>query len=263
MSYTYVNVDSCLYVSIALLVSAIVAVISRIALRARGLQNARIVWSNHLDDLFCLLALVPTIGISTVMLYGRWTSQAVSVFESSLNNATGAGKGVVGSHNEPSDIDDWINSTTPTLIVLEKVSAVPRQKFRYTHCGSALTSIQLVYIMFVMQPLALGFTKLAFLFFYRRIFVWSGFQRVSLVFVIITVGFIIAFLFGFVFDCRLNFSANWGSLASIGEKCPFGFQPTIIFTVIDAALDFCILLLPMPCVSLSNIPYEKDIDHLS
>jgi hypothetical protein len=105
-----------------------------------------------------------------------------------------------------------------------------------------------------MQPLALGFTKLAFLFFYRRIFVWAGFQKTSLVFIILTASFTLAFFFGFIFDCRLNFAANWGSLASIGENCPFGFQATIIFTVIDAALDLFILLLPLPWVWISEIP---------
>jgi hypothetical protein len=114
--------------------------------------------------------------------------------------------------------------------------------------------LQLVYIIFIMQPLALGFTKLAFLFFYRRIFVWAGFQKISLVFIILTASFTLAFFFGFIFDCGLNFAANWGSLASIGEKCPFGFQATIIFTIIDAALDFFILVLPLPWVCFPRVP---------
>lgn len=107
--------------------------------------------------------------------------------------------------------------------------------------------------MFIIQPLALGFTKLAFLFFYRRIFVWGSFQKTSLVFIIVTVAFTLAFFIGFIFDCRLNFAANWGSLASIGENCPFGFQATIVFTIIDAALDFFILLLPLPWVSMLSL----------
>lgn len=36
--------------------------------------------------------------------------------------ALGAKKGIVGSHNDPSNIEDWITTTTPTLIILEKVS---------------------------------------------------------------------------------------------------------------------------------------------
>jgi hypothetical protein len=116
-----------------------------------------------------------------------------------------------------------------------------------------------VYIIFIMQPLALGFTKLAFLFFYRRLFTWRSFQRVSLGFIFLTIGFIIAFFFGFVFDCRLNFSANWGSLASIAENCPFGFEATIAFTVIDAFFDLCILILPLPWVISSQLPVSRKL----
>lgn len=115
-----------------------------------------------------------------------------------------------------------------------------------------LTLWQCVYMIFIMQPLAIGLTKLAFLFLYRRIFTWPGFQWTSLVFVILTVAFTIAFFFGFIFDCRLNFAANWGSLASISENCPFGFEATIVFTVLDAVFDLCILLLPLPWVSLDE-----------
>lgn len=110
-----------------------------------------------------------------------------------------------------------------------------------------------------MQPLAIGFTKLAFLFLYRRIFTWPSFQWTSLVFIILTVGFIIAFFFGFIFDCRLNFAANWGSLASIAENCPFGFEATIAFTVLDAFFDLCILILPLPWVSLDERYLKEDL----
>jgi hypothetical protein len=139
---------------------------------------------------------------------------------------TGSAKGIIGSHNDASNIENWITSTTPTLVILEK----------------------LVYITFILQPLALGFIKLAILFFYRRIFTIRSFQLTSLAFVIVTIGWMLAFFFGFVFTCRLNFAANWGSLASIAENCPFGFLPTIVFTVLDAWLDLCILVLPLPWV---------------
>ncbi|KAI4621303.1 uncharacterized protein J4E87_006931 [Alternaria ethzedia] len=59
--------------------------------------------SKHLDDLFCLLALIPTIGVSTVLIYG-------------------AAKGIIGGHNDPSNIEGWIYSTTPDLVILEKAS---------------------------------------------------------------------------------------------------------------------------------------------
>lgn len=121
MSYTYVNVKSCLYTTIALLTLAIVAVFSRIALRARTARKAvDIAWGKHLDDLFCLLALVPTIGVSVVLIYGM--SESEHSIASILTRVPGAKKGIVGNHNDPTNIEGWIMDTTPTLVILEKVS---------------------------------------------------------------------------------------------------------------------------------------------
>ncbi|KAH7094515.1 hypothetical protein FB567DRAFT_556105 [Paraphoma chrysanthemicola] len=219
MSYTYINVKSCFGTAVALVVLVVVTTTLRIALRWRAASKIMdIIWSKHLDDLFCLLALPPTIGIAIVLCYG-------------------AKKGIIGSHNEPDHIEDWITSTTPTLIILEKC----------------------VYVIFILQPLALGLIKLSFLFFYRRIFVSTGFQRTSLVFVTLTVCWMLAFFLGDIFDCRLNFAANWGSLASIAENCPFGFEATIAFTISDAAFDICILLLPLPWIMRLHMPKARKL----
>jgi hypothetical protein len=72
MSYTYVNVDSCFYTSVALLTLAILAVCLRITLRAKSARKSRvIIWRQYLDELFCLLALIPTIGVSAVLIHGK------------------------------------------------------------------------------------------------------------------------------------------------------------------------------------------------
>ncbi|KAI4938271.1 hypothetical protein J4E85_000710 [Alternaria conjuncta] len=219
MGYTYINVTSCLATGIALTVLTVLFVTLRIGVAIQKAGKSRETrLSKHLDDLFCLLALIPTIGVSTVLIYG-------------------AAKGIIGGHNDPSNIEGWIYSTTPDLVILEKC----------------------VYMIFIMQPLAIGFTKLAFLFLYRRIFTWPGFQWTSLVFIVLTVAFTIAFFFGFIFDCRLNFAANWGSLASIAENCPFGFEATITFTVLDAVFDLCILLLPLPWIWRLQMPTVRKI----
>jgi len=39
-----------------------------------------------------------------------------------LTRVPGAKKGIVGSHNDPTNIEGWIMETTPTLVILEKVS---------------------------------------------------------------------------------------------------------------------------------------------
>ncbi|KAJ6278946.1 hypothetical protein J3E71DRAFT_355930 [Bipolaris maydis] len=219
MGYEYINVTSCLATGIALTAATVIVVSLRLGVAGHKANRFRDAgFSKHLDDFFCLLALLPTIGVSSVMIYG-------------------AAKGIIGGHNGPSNVEGWINSTTPELVILEKC----------------------VYMIFIMQPLAIGFTKLAFLFLYRRIFTWPSFQWTSLVFVILTVAFTIAFFIGFIFDCRLNFAANWGSLASIAENCPFGFEATIAFTVLDAFFDLCILLLPLPWIWRLQMPTIRKI----
>lgn len=38
-----------------------------------------------------------------------------------LTTVSGSAKGIIGAHNDASNIENWITSTTPTLVILEKV----------------------------------------------------------------------------------------------------------------------------------------------
>lgn len=60
----------------------------------------------------------------------------------------------------------------------------------------------------------------------------------------------VAFSIGLFFDCGANIAANWGSLEEIGAQCPFGFLPTIIYTILDACFDLFVLVLPIPWVMM-------------
>jgi hypothetical protein len=72
MSYTYINVTSCLVTGILLTALTVLAVAARLGVAAQKAVKAKDAhFSKHLDDLFCLLALVPTIGVSTVLIYGK------------------------------------------------------------------------------------------------------------------------------------------------------------------------------------------------
>ncbi|KAL3426737.1 hypothetical protein PVAG01_00246 [Phlyctema vagabunda] len=172
-----------------------------------------------LDEVFCVLALIPMVATGILI-------------------AVGAGKEVIGGHSSPDDVEGWITTVTPSFEYLEKI----------------------VYIVFIMQPLALGFIKLSFLFFYRRIFEGRTYRIISWALIYIVIGWTIAFFFGFLFDCQLDFAANWSSLANISEVCGFGFKPTIVFTILDALLDFIILLLPIPYVMRLQMPLQKKLE---
>ncbi|OJD35321.1 plasma membrane protein pth11-like protein [Diplodia corticola] len=215
---SYVNRESCLAAGIALAVLALLAVSVRIAYRFKANHKlSHVRFLNYLDDIFCLLALIPTIGTAVVLVYGAQVN-------------------VLGQHNDASNVQNWITTTTPDLVLLEKF----------------------VYMVFVMQPLAIGFIKLSFLFFYRRIFfVYKSFQVVSLILVAITVAWIMAFFFGFTFACGINFATNWASLSEIEQKCGFGFMATVVYSILDAALDFIILILPFPWIWQLQMPTAR------
>jgi hypothetical protein len=81
MGYEYINVTSCLATGIALTAATVLAVIARLAVAAQKAVKSRDArFSKHLDDLFCLLALLPTIGVSTVMIYGMIQSKCSQAF---------------------------------------------------------------------------------------------------------------------------------------------------------------------------------------
>lgn len=101
-----------------------------------------------------------------------------------------------------------------------------------------------------LQPLVLCLIRLAVIFFCRRIFfAHRSFRIASAIMAGIVVAFTVCFFFGQLFDCGTNFAANWGSLSYIAQHCPFGFMATVVYTILDAALDLAVLVLPLPWVS--------------
>lgn len=139
----------------------------------------------------------------------------------------GAAKGSIGAHSEELEGQRWITSVTPKWVILSKV----------------------VWVVLFLQPLALGFVKLSVVFFCRRLIVGRAFDIVSWTLVVTIACWMAVFFFGLFFDCGVEFAANWGSLSHIAARCPFGFMPTIIYTILDSVLDLAVLILPLPWVS--------------
>lgn len=65
-----------------------------------------------------------------------------------------------------------------------------------------------------------------------------------------------------LFDCGTNIKANWASLGEIARKCSFGFLPTIIYTILDACLNFLVLILPILRVFRLEWPLSKRLQVL-
>lgn len=138
----------------------------------------------------------------------------------------------MGGHSSPQDAEDWFTTAGPAWIILAKT----------------------FWVVFFLQPLQLGLIRLAILFLYRRFFArYRSFNIVSWTLIAIVTGWTITFFIGLLFDCGSKFSANWGSLGEIAEQCPFGFLPTVIYTIMDACLDLIVLILPIPWIFQLNL----------
>ncbi|EKG13575.1 hypothetical protein MPH_09271, partial [Macrophomina phaseolina MS6] len=149
----------------------------------------------------------------------------------------GAAKGSIGAHSEELEGQRWITSVTPKWVILSKV----------------------VWVVLFLQPLALGFVKLAAVFFCRRLIVGRAFDIASWSLIALIVCWMTVFFFGLFFDCGTDFAANWGSLSHIAARCPFGFMPTIIYTILDAALDLAVLVLPLPWIIKLRTPWSRKL----
>jgi hypothetical protein len=104
-----------------------------------------------------------------------------------------------------------------------------------------------------MQIISMGFVKLSFVFFFRRIFVVgkarSRFHVISLLVAITTGLWCIAFFLWFLFSCRSHFAARWTTIKTLGTYCPTDDMSDLALAISDMITDVMVLSLPIPMVS--------------
>lgn len=64
----------------------------------------------------------------------------------------------------------------------------------------------------------------------------------------ITAAWTVAFEFAAIFDCKTDFSANWGSIAELKASCDDSFSELVAYSISDVIIDIFILILPIPLV---------------
>ena len=103
-----------------------------------------------------------------------------------------------------------------------------------------------------MDTLGLGFVKLSFVFFYRRIFaVGNRSQPVNILTILVntlTVAWTIAYFFAILLGCKGHFRALWKSEKAVMSSC--GKIPEILLSlsISDFVMDIVIFVLPVPMV---------------
>ena len=91
--------------------------------------------------------------------------------------------------------------------------------------------------------------KLAFLFFYRRIFRGRAFNIVSWTMIAIVVAWAIAFFIAILASCGSSIRTNFSTLGELKAKCVDTFVVLICLAVFDVAVDLSIMIFPIPLVS--------------
>ena len=104
-----------------------------------------------------------------------------------------------------------------------------------------------------MQILAMGFIKLSFVFFFRRIFITGGsnvFHVISSAVILTITIWMLSFFFWFFFSCGTNFSSRWTTVRTLHTDCPTDIKSDLALAISDFLTDVLVLTLPIPMVSI-------------
>ncbi len=109
-----------------------------------------------------------------------------------------------------------------------------------------------------MQIVSLGFIKLSFIMFYRRIFctgkrTWFSISTVVMGSLIIA--WTATFFFVFLFYCGRHPSKEWGTVVDIITYCPNALSDQLALGISDSIMDVFIITMPIPVVCLSGSWY--------
>lgn len=103
----------------------------------------------------------------------------------------------------------------------------------------------------MLLPLALGCTKMSFLFFYKRIFAINRIGTTNILLIGMLV-FIFLWMVGFLltalFQCKLDFWAAWTSPMTQVEHCISQPKQALALTITDFSTDIIIIIMPIPLV---------------
>ncbi|KAI1129773.1 plasma membrane protein Pth11-like protein [Nemania abortiva] len=170
-------------------------------------------------------------------------------------------------------LDDWLVVPATLFVIgigISLVYGVARNAVGYpirippeladnafaAHTDQLSTVGRVQWAFLLLLPLTLGCIKLSFLLFYARIFsihkdsLRNRFLQILIAFVVVwTVGFFISKLF----DCGVNFWANWGSTLEFKTLCPQTMLVTVIFCVTDFVIDVIIICWPIPLILKLNL----------
>ncbi|KXT05877.1 hypothetical protein AC578_340 [Pseudocercospora eumusae] len=153
----------------------------------------------------------------------------------------GAQMRFVGGHTLDESQEEFLHTMEERQIMLEKFE----------------------YAFWIGHVLAIGFIKLTFLFFFRRIFKGRGFRTVfdyvnwSLI-GLVTV-WTIAYVFLEIFMCGLNFDAAWTTVYALRHYCMNTFALLTSCAITSFAMDLACLAVPLIMVSTLRMSFKRKL----
>lgn len=199
---------------------------------------------------FVLAAGAAFLAVDTVLVGLRFYTRSVQV-----------------SHVGP---DDWFSLLS--LLFLVGLSScfivgVGRQLLGYPTTPAKYTQMQQLEFAFQsMQVLTVGFAKLSFIFFYRRIFVvkrnqgifhWTTVAVATIVSMWMTATFLT-----YIFDCGSHFTYIWASKDLQETYCLKGLEDENAVAISDFLTDVIVFVLPIPMVLRLHMTMQRKISVL-
>ncbi|KAK8080940.1 hypothetical protein PG997_008758 [Apiospora hydei] len=180
---------------------------------------------------------------------------------------------------QPLKVDDWILIPAALLtlgISIAMVYGVSRKAIGYPYeippeaQGNALfvtteqisLAGQIQWTFYLLLPLALGCTKMSFLFFYKRVFAIdrTGATNVLLVGMIVLVSmWMTGFFLTSLFQCKLEFGAAWESPIAQIQHCISQPKQALALTVTDFITDIVIISIPIPLIWRLHLKPAKKV----
>jgi len=163
--------------------------------------------------------------------------------------------------------DDWLALASLIFtigIAVCLIVGVHMRTFGYpTTQTSGIETEKFEYAFQPLQILAVGFTKLSFVFFYRRIFVEGrtkkAFNIVTILIACLISLWMAGFFLQYIFQCGSHFSAAWGPHEVSLVECLQGLKAENAVAISDFLTDVIVLALPVPMVLRLHMTASRKI----
>ncbi|KAI9660398.1 MAG: hypothetical protein M1821_009748 [Bathelium mastoideum] len=176
-------------------------------------------------------------------------------------------------------IDDWL--TIPALVLLIAMAGfllwgvheksigypTPRPPDSTDNLAYPSRNMRIVGIAefanYILGLIQLACVKCSIIFFYRRIFCSHNkatiFSFITIITIMIIIGWVIGFEFATIFQCGLKFSSAWYDGLEYEENCPHVDWKNGALGIVDFIIDVWVVLMPIPFIWRLHLSWGRKL----